>query len=60
MSHGYRYRLEQYSGKREQGKFAIQICLWHQLNQQLRVVQLNQIERITYLKRAIIYLSCFF
>ena len=28
MFHAYRYRLE-YSGRREWGKFAIQICLWH-------------------------------
>ena len=59
MSHAYRYRPEQYSGKRERGKFAIQICVWYQLNRQPRVVQLNQIECVTYLKRAIIYLSRF-
>ena len=58
MSHAYRYRLEQYSGKRERGKFVIQICLWHQLNRQPKVVQLNQIECVTYLRRAI-YLSRF-
>ena len=28
MFHAYRYRLEN-SGRRERGKFAIQICLWH-------------------------------
>ena len=50
------WMLEQYSGKRERGKFVIQICLWHQLNRQPRVVELNQIECVTYLKRAI-YLS---
>ena len=58
MSHAYRYRLEQYSGKRERGTFVIQLCLWHQLNRQPKFVQLNQIECVTYLKRAI-YLSRF-
>ena len=50
--------LEQYSGKRERGKIVIQISLWYQLNRQPRVVELNQIECVTYLKRAI-YLSRF-
>ena len=27
LPHAYRYRLEQYCGKRERGKFANQICL---------------------------------
>ena len=58
MSHDYRYKLEQYNGKRDQGKFVIQICLWHELNRQPRV-KLNQRECVIYLKRAI-YLSRFF
>ena len=58
MSHAYRYRLEKYSGKRERGKFVIQICLWNKLTQKSRVVELNQIECVTYPKRAI-YLSRF-
>ena len=53
VSHAYRYRLERYSGKRERGKFLIQICLCHQLNRQPRVVELNPVECATYLKRAI-------
>ena len=60
MSHAYRYRLlEQYSGKRERGKFTTQISLLHQLSRQPRVFQLNQIECVPYLKRALIYLSRF-
>ena len=37
----------------------IQICLWHQLNRQPKVVELNQIECVTYLKRAIYSLVSF-
>ena len=60
MSHAYRYRLlEQYSGKRERGKFTTQISLLHQLSRQPRVFQLNQIECVPYLNRALIYLSRF-
>ena len=59
LSHAYRYRLEQYCGKRERGKFARtrKICEneenLRQLNRQPRVVELNQVECVTYLKRAI-------
>ena len=30
MFHAYRYRLEKCSGRRERGKYTIQICHWHQ------------------------------
>jgi len=30
MFHAYRYKLEKCSGKRERGKYTIQICHWHQ------------------------------
>jgi len=30
MFHAYRYRIEKCSGRRERGKYTIQICHWHQ------------------------------
>ena len=48
MFQAYRYGLE-YSGRRERGKFAIQICLWHRSTTEKRVCGKTESSRMRYL-----------